>query len=321
MSRLDAVHLGIALVSGLAVAGLAGLVVRPTPRLAPRVRPYSVAARTALGRGSDLAAAPEATALLSGTALRRMLTPATRRAAGALGRLIDRDSDAVLLQRLRQAGLLTDLPEDGRVQAYRLHVLSATAVWACGLAAVGLVTRLGATPVVLLAVLGLVVGATRWPARVNRAIDERRQRLRIELYTVNQLLALQVRAGSGVVQALQRIVRRGSGAVVEELAEVLALHRGGRSLVDALEQVARTTPEPNAARTYRLLAGGAAYGADLAVGLRTLSDDLRRQRAEALKRAATKRRAAMLVPIIAILAPVMLLFVAAPLPALVLGSQ
>jgi hypothetical protein len=36
--------------------------------------------------------------------------------------------------------------------------------------------------------------------------------------------------------------------------------------------------------------------------------------------AATRRGAAMLVPIIAILAPVMLLFVAAPLPALVLGT-
>lgn len=39
-----------------------------------------------------------------------------------------------------------------------------------------------------------------------------------------------------------------------------------------------------------------------------------------MRRAATKRRAAMLIPIIAILAPVMLLFVAAPLPSLVFGT-
>jgi tight adherence protein C len=186
-------------------------------------------------------------------------------------------------------------------------------------AAIGLVTGLGPGPVIALGVLGTVVGVSRWPARLDRAIEARRERMRIELYTVNQLLALQVRAGSGVTQALQRVVQRGSGALVDELAEVLALHRGGRPLVEALEHAARATPEPNAARTYRLLSGGVAYGADLADGLRALSGDVRRQRAEALKRAATRRRAAMLVPIIAILAPVMLLFVAAPLPSLVLG--
>src|SRR5690606_19695317 len=113
----------------------------------------------------------------------------------------------------------------------------------------------------------------------------------------------------------------GRGAVVEELAEVLRAHRSGRRVTEALERAARTTPEPHAARTYKLLANGVEYGADLADGLRALSDDIREQRAEAFKRAATKRRAAMLVPIIAILAPVMLLFVAAPLPSIVFGAR
>jgi pilus assembly protein TadC len=109
--------------------------------------------------------------------------------------------------------------------------------------------------------------------------------------------------------------------VVEELRDVLALHRGGRPMAEALELAARTTPEPHAARTYRLLATGVEYGADLAEGLRALSEDIRGQRVEALRRAATKRRAAMLVPIIAILAPVMLLFVAAPLPSIVFSGR
>jgi hypothetical protein len=135
--------------------------------------------------------------------------------------------------------------------------------------------------------------------------------MRIELYTVNQLLAMHARVGGGVVQAVQRVVDRGNGAVVEELAEVLRMHRSGRRITDALEHAARTTPEPNAARTYKLLANGVEYGADLAEGLRALSEDIRDQRVEAMKRAATKRRAAMLVPIIAVLAPVMLLFIAA----------
>jgi tight adherence protein C len=102
---------------------------------------------------------------------------------------------------------------------------------------------------------------------------------------------------------------------------VLSVHRSGRRVSEALEHVPRMTAEPYAARTYKLLASGVEYGADLAEGLRALSEDIREQRSEALKRAATKRRATMLVPIIAILAPVMLLFVAAPLPSLVFGGR
>jgi hypothetical protein len=53
--------------------------------------------------------------------------------------------------------------------------------------------------------------------------------------------------------------------------------------------------------------------------LLSLAEDVRESRREAIRRAATKRRAAMLIPTIAVLAPVMLLFVGAPLPSLVLG--
>ena len=52
-----------------------------------------------------------------------------------------------------------------------------------------------------------------------------------------------------------------------------------------------------------------------------LSEDLRDARREEIRQTATKRRAAMLVPTIAVLAPVMLLFIAAPLPSIVFGSR
>ena len=72
------------------------------------------------------------------------------------------------------------------------------------------------------------------------------------------------------------------------------------------------TAEPHAARTYRLFALAAEQGADLGAALRALSDDLRDVRRDELRRQATRRRAAMLVPTIAVLAPIMLLFVIAP---------
>ncbi len=56
-------------------------------------------------------------------------------------------------------------------------------------------------------------------------------------------------------------------------------------------------------------------------GCAALSEDLRDTRREEIRKSATKRRAAMLVPTIAVLAPVMLLFIAAPLPSIVFGSR
>ena len=56
-------------------------------------------------------------------------------------------------------------------------------------------------------------------------------------------------------------------------------------------------------------------------GCSALSEDLRDARREEMRKTATKRRAAMLVPTIAVLAPVMLLFIAAPLPSIVFGGR
>ena len=52
-----------------------------------------------------------------------------------------------------------------------------------------------------------------------------------------------------------------------------------------------------------------------------LSEDIRDARREQLHKDAVRRRAAMLVPTIAVLAPIMLLFIAAPLPSIVLGHR
>lgn len=304
--------------SAIAAAALASSLVAPRARLARRLRPYTVPARTALGDRRQLrvaGAAPRAAGWLPAT-------PAETRAAivQRLQRALEPTDDATLEQRLRRAGLLTEFAAGQRAAAYRSRVLAATVAGTAAGAA--LATAVGDTALAALAGAGLggVVGATRWRGRVERAIQARRERIRIELYTVNQLLALHVRAGGSVAQSVARVADRVGGVLAGELREALAAHRSGRPLDVALTRAATETVEPNAARTYRLLASGVNYGTDLAEALRRLSDDIRVERTEALRRAATRRRAAMLLPTIAILAPVMLLFVGAPLPSIVLGG-
>ena len=203
--------------------------------------------------------------------------------------------------------------------AFRMSQLRSIAVGVTLAFVVGQMLGLAAIPRIMLVVLGLVIGVTRQQGALHKAITGRRERMCIEVYTVNQLLAMRVRAGGGVIHAVQEVVRRGEGEVVEELADALRLHRSGWRGGDAFRRIAELTPEPFCARTYRLLATAEERGADLAPALLDLSEDVRETRRETMRRSATKRRAAMLVPVIAILAPVLLLFVAAPLPYLITG--
>lgn len=308
------------LLAGFTVARIAWRVVRPPARLGARVRPYTISSRSALGRRPDTLVLPDSAVGRSDSVLVRLLGPMVLWLADALGGLVDRGGDERLLLRLRHAGVLGDVPEARRALQYRVQVVTTAAVASAGGLGLGLLIGHTAASALAVGAIGLVFGLA-WPrGRLDRLITRRREEMRVELYTVNHLLAMHVRVGGGVIQALQRVVERGSGAVVAELAEVLRAHRSGVRISAALTRAAAQSAEPHAARTYRLLAASAEHGADLARGLMDLSRDLHSQRREDLRRLATRQRAATIIPIVVILAPVLLLFVAAPLPSIVFGG-
>jgi len=299
---------------GLGAAGIASLARPPTRRLAARVRPYAVVARSALGHR------PETTARAGGAGdaatLPRLFGPPVRAAVDWLSHLVESRGDERLAEVLRQAGLDDVTPADYRTR----QVLTACgSAIASALSAAALLHR----PLLALAAAaaGFVYGASRSRRRLERAVEARAARMRLELYTVNHLLAMHVRTGAGAMQAVQRVVDRGAGAVVDDLTEVLTWTRAGMAEGDAFRRAAELTPEPGAARTYQLLAAGVERGVDLGAGLLALSADLRDARREQVHKDAVRRRAAMLIPTIAILAPIMLLFIAAPLPSIVLGHH
>lgn len=296
--------LATSIVFGLAVR----LIVPPPKSLASRVRPYlapTVARASEPGRG----------------AFAQIFGPILSQAADALSRILERPGREMTLLRLRQAGMFEGIPDEEVVGAYRMSQLRFVASGTVGGLAGATIIGLPLSSKIALGLLGLVVGGTRQRGRIEKAIDDRREIMRIEIYTVNQLLAMRVRAGGGVVSAVQATVARGSGAVISELAQAMRLQRAGWRAPDAFRRIAEATPEPFCSRTYRLLASAEERGSDLASALLALSEDVRESRREAIKRSATKRRAAMLVPTIAVLAPVLILFVAAPLPFLITGWQ
>lgn len=298
-----------AALTALAAGLVLRLVVPPPRRLRTRVGPYLSPTLAAVGRGVQ--AGP----------IRSVFGPIVDDIAEWVGARLDRSGAEATLVRLRQARWFGGISEERMVGAYRLAQLRSLVVGATAAFLVGQALGLTMTLRVVLLALGVVVGSTRMKGRLEKAIEARKERMKIEVYTVNQLLAMRVRAGGGVIQAVKATVARGHGEVVSELAEALRLHRSGWRGPDAFRRMAELTPEPFCSRTYRLLASADERGADLAAALLSLSEDVRETRRESIKRTATKRRAAMLVPTIAILAPVLILFVAAPLPYLITGWQ
>ncbi len=296
---------------GVACGALVWAAHPPLPRVADRVRPYTVVIRSRLGLAPDGSVA-------NGAGTSAVLMGPVRDAMRAISRMIESRGDDAIALRLYQAGRAGS---DAEPDAYRVRQVSRGVGGAALFAGAAFIAVPGPITVLGLGAVGFTFGASRVRAEVDRAIAARTERMRLELTTVNQLLALHVRSGAGPIQAVQRLVDRGRGAVVDELRDVLTWVRSGVREGEAFRRAAHLTPCPDAARTYHLFAGGAERGSDLAAGLLAVSEDLRDARREELRRATVRRRAAMLAPTIGVLAPIMLVFVAAPLPSIVLGSH
>ena len=298
---------------------IAWVVVRPWRKLAGRVRPYTTVARVRLTRPVDVLGTATAGPTFGDGTIKRLFGPILERLIGGFGRLVATSSPERLELRLRQSGLYPDLAGEQRVQEFRVRSLVRSVVWAACLGTLGVLVS-GPLYMVVFSVLGFVIGVATARSQIDKAVKERSERLRGELYTVNQLLAMRTRVGGGVADAIRHVVIRGQGVLVDELSEVLRLHESGVSLSDALHRAAELTPEPEAARSYSVLATAQDRGADLGDALLDLSKDLRSARREELQREASKRRLLMVIPIVLVLAPIVLLFIGAPIPWIIFGG-
>lgn len=298
-----------------AIAMVAVRVIWPPRRvLAQRLRPYSALSRSRLGTGYADISVVALTVVDERSPVKSVLAPILDRLAQGLSRLVDAADADTVATRLRHAGFRDVGPEQ-----YRMRQLAYT------VAGVSAGAAMGAAVFRSVPLTFLLIGCFGFPAatvqrnRVERAIRERSARMRTESYTVAQLIAVHIRSGHGPVDAVRSVCALGRGPVVEELRDALRWISGGTSPERAYDKLAEATPEPAAARLYRLLAASARSGGDIGQALLAVGADLRSERREELARWAVKRRTAMLLPLLLFIAPVMVLFVGAALPALVMG--
>lgn len=289
--------------------------VPPRRQLSARVRPYAALSRSRLGTGYADVSVVALTRVDDRSPFIRVVGPVVQRVADGVGQLVDAADGPTMANRLRQAGF-----EDTSPDQYRLRQLAG----ACGGLAIGVALGilLFGTPgwTLLLAVLFGFPGSTLHRNRVQKAIDLRRSAMRSEVSTVAQLLAVHIRSGHGPVDAVRGVCSLGRGPVIEELRDALGWIGAGTSPQRAYDKLADATAEPAAGRLYRLLSSSARSGGDIARPLLAIADELRSERRDELARMAVKRRTAMLAPLLLLIAPVMVIFVGAALPALVLGT-
>lgn len=304
-----------AILVGTAVLLLVQSLVPSVPNLHRRVAPYVLSVRLRLGQGADTATVKSLLTEDTAPAWRRAIAPVLDPLIRTVGNRLERRSDSELELAFRHAGMPARTPEEYRAA----QVMSALIGGGVGVVLGLLLGRPGLMP--LLGILGGVIGGARQRGRVDRAIEARKRAARVEVYTVNQLLAIQLRTGASPVAALSRVCDRNSGALIDDLREILSWIQHGMGEGEAFRRGAALAAEPSVARTLSLLAVGSERGTDLGTALLAFSRDLQDARAESVRRSSTRKRAAMLIPTIGVLAPVMLLFLAAPLPSIVLRGR
>lgn len=291
----------IAATSALAVFIGARALYPPPQRLAVRTGPYAQRIRARLGT-----TVPQRVAGGS----RSVWGPLVAAAASGLATVVDASRSDDLELRLRQAGLRMTAEDYRRRQlAYTVTGLTVGLLLA-------LLLQLSSASTLLVTVSAGLFGLTRWRATIERRITTRRSTMRAEAHTLAQLLAVYMRTGDTPIGALERLVERTSGFVSDELAAAVARIRSGEAAAAVFDDLAETCAEPAAARLYRL------YGATwTAAGdpdaLLALAEDLRSTRREDLGRMMAKRRTAMAIPLVLVLGPILILFIAAPLPSLI----
>ncbi len=290
--------LGAVAGAGLLLVGVRVLALR-RPQLADRVLPYL----------RDLPQRDQ------GPLVRAATASPTSAAAGIFGPVLRRGADLVervlggsasVRRRLERAGL------DRTVHEFRIEQVVWGLVGFGAAAALGLVRALGghgsAGSALVLCVLGLATGVFMRDNRLSTQVKNRERQILTEFPTIAELLALSVAAGESPVAALDRVVRRSSGALSRDLDRVLGMIRTGEPVGSAFESLARTTGLPIVARFATGITVAMERGTPLADVLHAQAAEVREAGRRLLIETAARKEIAMMAPVVFFVLPVTILF-------------
>jgi tight adherence protein C len=203
---------------------------------------------------------------------------------------------------LAQAGSTDDVERHRSRQLVGL-VLGAAAGALAVATLVGVALLAGSLPqaqLVVVPVVGGIAGLVRL-ARISA-----------ELPTVLEFLALSLAAGEGLLDALRRVARVGSGELAAELGRVVGDVGTGIPVARAFDGLARRLALPAVSRLVDQLSGSLERGTPLAEVLRAQAQDAREVAKRELLESAGRKEVGMLVPLVFLILPLTIVFALFP---------
>ncbi|KQR90983.1 MAG: type II secretion system F family protein [Microbacterium ginsengisoli] len=179
--------------------------------------------------------------------------------------------------------------------------------------AVGIViARSGTALLVVLPVLTAAAGAVLCDVTLTTAARRRQHRIREELPTVLEFLALCLSAGESLLDALRRVSAVGSGELTAEFGRVVVAVASGMPLAAALRELSRDVAVPALSRAVDQLTSALDRGTPLAGVLEAQAGDAREDAKRSLLEAAGRKEIAMLLPLVFVILPLSVLFAIFP---------
>ncbi|GLY19244.1 type II secretion system F family protein [Kineosporia rhizophila] len=171
---------------------------------------------------------------------------------------------------------------------------------------------LSAVTLIGLVLIGALLGVLGRDQVLDWQVRRREQRILAEFPSVAEILALAVGAGEGPLGALDRVARTCTGDLADEIARTLADARTGRSLTQALNDLASRTAVPSLARFVDGMVVAVERGTPLADVLRAQAQDVRELTRRRLMESGGRREIGAMVPVVFLILPVTVLFALYP---------
>ena len=209
-----------------------------------------------------------------------------------------------------------DVLGDSRpIEQYRLEQMAWGAVGAAIMAA--LLTLKGVqanqwASLVLAISLGGFTGLLARDRRLTTEVRRHGEKLRAELPTIVEMLAMTVAAGSGLTSAIERVSLIGSGAVAAEFQRVLADVRVGLPLIPTLHRMADRSESTELRRFVDAVIVSVERGTPLADVLVAQAADAREAERQALIESGGRKEIGMMVPVVFLVLPLSVVFVLFP---------